>query len=49
MKFDLNEVLSDMAGAVKNEVKDDWQVVKSTLITFCKAEKTGLNYLPVLD
>jgi hypothetical protein len=34
-----------MAGAVKNEVKDDWQVVKSTFNNFLQSRKDRLELL----
>ena len=45
MKFDINEVLAQMAGAVKNEVKDDWQTVKITFSNFLQSRKARLDLL----
>jgi len=45
MKFDINEVLAEMAGAVKNEVKDDWQTVKITFANFLQSRKERLDLL----
>ncbi|MEO6328917.1 MAG: hypothetical protein ABIO55_08295 [Ginsengibacter sp.] len=45
MTFNINEVLAEMAGAVKNEVKDDWQSVKITFGNFLQSRKDRLNLL----
>lgn len=45
MKFDIDEVLSNMAAAVKNEVKDDWQVIKITVNNLFGSSKDRLEQL----
>jgi hypothetical protein len=45
MKFDLNEVLSEMAGAVKKEVTDNWKLAKLTVNSFLQSRKDRLELL----
>lgn len=48
MAFDINEVVAEMAGAVKITVKDDWQLVKETAGTFLQTRKDRLELLASL-
>ncbi|MGK2862207.1 MAG: hypothetical protein ACSLE0_09760 [Chitinophagaceae bacterium] len=48
MAFDFNEVVAQMAGAVKASVKDDWKVVKETASAFLTARKDRLELLASL-
>jgi hypothetical protein len=45
MKFDINEVLADMAAAIKGEVKDNWPEVKSVANQFLQNRKERLALL----
>jgi hypothetical protein len=45
MQIDINEVFANMAGAVKNEVKSDWKIVKSTVNDFLESRKNRIELL----
>ncbi len=45
MKFDIDEVLFQMADAVRVEVMDDWKVVKNRLNNFLQSRKERLDLL----
>lgn len=48
MKFDINEVVAGMVAAVKDNVKDDWPLVKSTANNYLVARKERLELLASL-
>src|SRR5687768_7610516 len=48
MAFDINEVIAQMLGAVKNSVKDDWKLVKETANAFLQTRKDRLELLASL-
>lgn len=45
MNLDINEVLSEMLGAVKGSVKGDWGMVKEAANTFLTSRKERLELL----
>lgn len=48
MKFDINEVVAEMLGAIKGSVEDDWTAVKDTMNSFMNARKERLKLLAEL-
>lgn len=48
MKFDINEILSDMLGAIKGTVEDNWPEVKSTANQFLQNKKDRLELIAEL-
>lgn len=48
MNFDINEVIADMAGAIRGEVGDAWSEVKPTANQFLNARKNRLELLAEL-
>lgn len=45
MDFDINELLAQMSGAIKDSVKEDWPEVKKAANTFLKSRKERLDLL----
>lgn len=45
MKFEINEVLADMLGAIKKTAKDNWDLLKSTANEFMQSRKLRLELL----
>lgn len=48
MAFNINEVLAQMIGAIKGELKKDWDLAKSTVNNFLQAKKDRLELLTSL-
>lgn len=48
MKFDINEVLAQMSGAVKETVSENWMEVKSATNQFLTRKKERLDLLAEL-
>ncbi len=48
MTFDINEVLAQMSGAIKNEVSDNWSLIKKTTNNFLQSRKARLELLTSL-
>lgn len=48
MEFDINEVLADMLGVIKQTVDDNWDEVKSTTNQFLQRRKERLELLAEL-
>lgn len=48
MNFDINEVIADMASAIKGEVGDAWSEVQSTANQFLTSRKVRLELLAEL-
>jgi hypothetical protein len=48
MKFDINEVLAGMMGAIKNTVTENWDEVKSVANQFLQRRKYRLELLAEL-
>lgn len=48
MSFDINEVLFQMVGAVKGEIKEDWPLVKDNANNFLQSRKLRLELLASL-
>lgn len=48
MTFDINETLAGMLNAVRDEVKDNWGIVKANANTFLQGRKGRLELLTSL-
>ena len=48
MNFDINEIIAQMIGAIKGEVRNDWDIVKSTVNGFLQSKKERLELLASL-
>lgn len=45
MKFDINEVLADMLASIKENITDNWDIIKETLNDFFQRRKERLSLL----
>jgi 2-phospho-L-lactate guanylyltransferase (CobY/MobA/RfbA family) len=45
MKFDIDEVLSQMLSAIQTEVKDNWGLIKGNANTYLQTRKSRLELL----
>ncbi|AMR32711.1 hypothetical protein A0256_15410 [Mucilaginibacter sp. PAMC 26640] len=45
MQIDINEVLANMLGAIKNSVKEDWPLVKTAASGYVEDKKLRLELL----
>lgn len=45
MNFDINELLAQMSGAIKDSVKEDWPIVKEAANTYLLSRKQRLDLL----
>ena len=48
MNIDINEIIAEMAGAIKGEVKNDWDVAKNIVNGFLERKKDRLELLTSL-
>jgi hypothetical protein len=48
MQIDINEVLANMLGAIKNSVKEDWPLVKTAAAGYVQDKKDRLELLTQL-
>ena len=48
MKFDIDEILSQMLVAIKDEVKDNWGLIKGNANTYLQNRKSRLELLSSL-